>query len=175
MKKILIIVISSLLFFLFFVATFPKENGYFFLEKKMLLHQLVISNEKTKEHVFSFELRDGEVRYKKQPLFVFEQIKLMTFLFFTKLESNNIALYHKKKSVYVQLIDKVKIKHHVLNPLFIQGEANGDVGELKFNIKLKERLMKIDLKPSRLMKKEFRNYLNQMKQDAGVYYYEYRF
>ncbi|WP_164969778.1 hypothetical protein [Arcobacter sp. F2176] len=53
--------------------------------------------------------------------------------------------------------------------------GKGQMGEMRGMINLKEKIITLELEPSRLVKTDFNYLLNNWKLIKGKYYYEYQF
>ena len=68
------------------------------------------------------------------------------------------------------------MQYAVYDPMHVTIEAVGDFGTAQGEVSPTERMVRLTLQPSKLMKTRFRSTLNKLKKDeTGGYYYESRF
>ena len=85
------------LYFLFFIFTMliflPKENAYFFLEKKLFKYKVILSGEKIDEGIFDFNVNNADIFYNGIKFGKVEKITLDTYIYRNKFEINSEEEY----------------------------------------------------------------------------------
>ena len=177
LKIIASFLIYTLLFFAFVLYFLPKENLYYEAEHRLKPFDVVISDEKVSDKGFSLELSGADV-YAMDGINVahVERLNMMLLGFYNSVEIENIKLSSAAATLVPTEINRVSINYSVLNPLNITAYAVGDFGEADANVNLQERLARVTLTPSKLMRTRFKNTMKMLKKSkTGAYIYEYRF
>jgi len=176
-KKFFKFILYLVFFFAMLLFFLPKENLYYKAEELLSPMKVVISNEKVDDKGFSFEVSGADV-YAMDGIKVanVEKLELLTFLLFNKLSVENIELTSTASKFVPTHIDSVNVVYSVVDPLNVHAKAVGDFGEANATINLKERLMRAELTPSKLMKTRFKSTMRMLKKSkTGAYTYEQRF
>lgn len=176
MIKILFKFIVYVLFTLYAIVIFlPKENLFFLAEKELSKYKVVVANERVEDKYLSFNIKDYEVYYDDIFFGLGSEITLNTFLFSNSLEIKNFRISKSFQKFIPQRIDKVLVNYEITNPIEIKIEGFGEFGEIKGFVNLVERRVFIELFASKAMKKKSSSILRQMRNNKGVYTYEYKF
>lgn len=172
-------IVKYLMYGVFFMISlmlfFPKENLYFFVEKKLLEKKIVISDEQVESKLFSFIVSNADVYYKGIKFSKVKTVDIDTYLFVNSINIKKIKISDGFKSFVPQNIDNIKLKYSVLNPMIIEIISTGEFGSLSGNINVLDRTIIVYLKASNKMKNKYKNILKQMKPEEGEYTYEYKF
>ena len=175
MKKIFKFLIYIFTFFLFFLIFLPKENLYNLVEKELEKKQLIISDEKRDEKLFGLDILNAKLFFEQINISKIENISLETFILYTKIEIMNIALIDSFSQFAPSPIEKLVIKHSILNPNNFTIFANGAFGELNGTINIFNKELKVELSASKQMKNSYPKLLKYFKFENERYLYEYRF
>lgn len=172
-------IVKYLMYGVFFIISlmlfFPKENLYFFVEKKLLEKKIVISDEQVESKLFSFIVSNADVYYEGIKFSKVKTVDIDTYLFVNSINIKKIKISDGFKSFVPQNIDNIKLKYSVLNPMIIEIISTGEFGSLSGNINVLDRTIIVYLKASNKMKNKYKNILKQMKPEEGEYTYEYKF
>ena len=175
MEKIFKLFIYVVVFFTFFIIFLPKESFYYLLEKELQKQQVIISNEDKNEKLFSFDIKNADVYYQGINIGVIEKTDFTTYLFYTKINFDNVSFLDSLSSFAPTPIDNISIEHSILNINKIKIDAKGVFGELTGDLNIFARELKIELKASDKMKNSYSKLLKNMRFDNERYLYEYKF
>ncbi|RXJ98920.1 hypothetical protein CRV02_12780 [Arcobacter sp. CECT 8989] len=175
MKKVLKIILYILFFSFSFILFLPKENLYFLFEKALKKEEIIISQELIDDKLLYLKISNGNIIYKRKPYAKFESVSISTKFFFSHAKITNIFFLNKNSSKYENLIDILSINYSIINPLNITIKGIGKMGKMTGIINLKEKIITLELEPSRLVKIDFNYLFNNWKLVKGKYYYEYQF
>ncbi|WP_428025605.1 hypothetical protein [Arcobacter sp.] len=175
MKKVIKVFLYLLFFCLFLIAFLPKENFYFLFEHSLKKKEIVISQELTNDKMAYLKITNGNIIYQNRPYAKFQSANILSLLVFSSVSVDDISFLDNKNEKYEKLIEKLSIKHTLINPLHMIIKANGAMGELKGNISLLEKKITLELEASRLLRSDFNHLLKNWKLIKGKYYYEYQF
>lgn len=175
MKKIFKLFLYVVVFLAFFIIFLPKDSFYNLLEKEFEKNQIVISNEKREQNLFSFSILDAEVFYQGINVAKLNKADFSTYLFYTNVSLTNIEFLEALSSFAPTPIDKVVIEHSILDFDKINIKANGSFGELIANINIFTKEAKVELNASAKMKTSYSKILKNMKFENERYIYEYKF
>jgi len=145
---------------------------YYFLEKQFETKSIIFSNEKINAGLFDISLTGSNITYEEKKFAKVEKLKLTSYLFYNTLEIKNIEVMKKFTKKYPVKTDEFIVKYSVLNPLFVDINAQGDFGILKGKVDLVKQKITYVLKASKSMKKNYQQILRKMKQTKGEYIYE---
>lgn len=175
MKKIFKLFIYGVVFFTFFIIFLPKESFYYLLEKELQKQQVIISNEDKNEKLCSLNIKNADVFYQGINIGVIEKTNFTTYLFYTKIDFDNVSFLDSFSSFAPNPIDNVSIEYSILNINKIKINAKGVFGELSGDLNIFAKELKIELKASDKMKNLYSKLLKNMKFDNERYLYEYKF
>lgn len=174
MKKTLRLFSYFILFIFTFIVFLPKTNLYFFLEKNLKEYSVIIDNETIKEEIFSISINNGDIYFLNKKYASFDKIDISTFLFVNNISANDINLEEDTKKLFPYNILNSQIKYNIFSPTTITFDSVGDFGNVEGSFDLISQTLFITLKPSNEFQKKSREYLINMKNDKGVYTYEYK-
>lgn len=157
------------------VVFLPKENLYYFLEKKLYEKKIILSNETINEKAFSFSIKNSDIFYNDIKFSKVKEIDITLFLFFNKVKIDNIKILDDFKDFIPQNIDIIELEYSILDPLIIKIHSIGEFGKINGTVNLFERIINLDLSASNKMKNKYETILKQMKLVKGSYKYEYKF
>lgn len=171
-KKLTLFLAYAAIFILALIAFMPKESVYFFAEQKLKEFDIVISDETSKDKLFSFEI-DNAVLFAQN----IEAAKIfktdVTLLgVYNSIEAKQIALASIVETFLPSNIEELKIVYTLVNPLEVSLWAQGDFGELKGVLSLLDQKILVTLKPSKIMLSKYKTTLKEFKKQAnGEYIY----
>ncbi len=163
-----------LFLFTFLVALFffmPKENLYYYLEKELQKHNIIISNEKISTTPVSLKIVHADVSAQGIPIAYITEAKFTTYLFYNTLSLNSIELKNIAKDFIQSDIEEILLKENITNPFYISVDITGEFGKAKGYIDLKKRLLHLDV----TLQKEIPAIRSYLQQSDKGWYYEYKF
>ncbi len=154
----------------------PKINLYYQLDHLIKPYGVILSGEEIEDKRLWLSIKDGVLFYQQIESAKIETIDVMLFVLYDQIRVENIRLSSTLEGFLPPEIEHITLRYSVLDPLKVTLEGVGDFGELSGELLLRERSMKVTLKPSTLMTKRFASTLKTLKRDnTGGYYYESRF
>jgi len=164
-------------YFVFFLVALvffsPKEALYHQLEQKIKSFGIVVSQETLSDNGFSFEIDNAQIFVKKIPSVNIEYFKLSLFGLYNGVEVQKVELAKALKSFAPTKIEFIEVNHSILNPLHIMANAKGEFGDAKVDVDILERKLILHLQPSKLMFKNYKSTLRNLKKlKPGGYLYE---
>lgn len=175
MKFLLKILAVVILFFISFIVFLPKQGMYNLIEEKLFEKNVIISGELVKEKSFGLKLTGAEIYYDGINTAFLKKLNLRSYLFYSKLEVYDLRISKSFENMLPSKILNIDARHSVLKPNVMKISANGDFGSFKGELKIFEKVLVGELKPSDIMKSRYRNILREFKLVEGKYLYEYKF
>lgn len=165
------------LFFMFALMYFtPKDSIYFFLEKKLQEHDVIISKEKVSDKGFILSLEDADITYKSIESATIDKTNIKLFALYNSINIEGITLSSTAKSFAPLKIESVDAVYFVLNPLNATLHAIGEFGELDAEFDITKYSLHLKLKPSKVMLKNHRSTLRNLKKTKnGEFVYDKTF
>jgi len=157
MKKVLIFLVGFLLGIILFA---PKENLYFTLQH-YLAKQNIYINSDINSNIVKLSLKEGTIYYNKMDVIKFKEINSYLFLFFDKIEANNLKL-----NIGNYVVTNAKLIYQIFNPTKISIIGDSNFGKIDGKIDLLKRDIKIYIK---LTNNNLKSFLRKDKK--GYYYY----
>lgn len=165
-----------LIFFIFALLYFaPKELGYNLLEKELAKKSVIISDEIRQESLFGLELNQANIYFEKINIAKLNELNINTYLFSTSLNVQEIVLLDSLKSMFPSKIDTININHSILEFDKINISSKGDFGSIVGQADLINRVLKLNLTPSKLMRSKYSSFLRRFRNTKEGFIYEYRF
>jgi hypothetical protein len=192
-KKLFIIIAYLVVFASSFIVFLPKENLYYFLEKKLLEQKIIIDNETLEDKGFYLNIENPTLYFDGILILKCMQVDIKPWIVYNNIEIKNIRLASNiatiippnLKPIIPRSIDSIRIYHLFYNPTKIYFKINSDFGDVKgfLNIldktiifkstnKLGDLKAKIDLskhrgvlnlKPSKIAKTKYKSILYRFK------------
>jgi len=163
----LLFFIGMLLFFL------PKENLFYLLEQELSQKEIFISHESIKERSFGLQLKHATISYEGIEAAAIKKTDVVFLLFYNEVTLNNIELSSLVSNYWPQKIALCKVNYSLLHPLLIKAVAKGLFGEIDAEYALDKGELKVLLRPSKLLLKNYRSSLRYFKKlKNGEYSYE---
>ncbi|UTJ05763.1 hypothetical protein [Arcobacter roscoffensis] len=175
MKKIL----KSLVYVIFFIfismVLLPKQELFYFLEKKIEEKNIVISNEQFENKILGFDLKYSDIYFEQINVANVEKLSINTYLFYNQVSIKNVRLLDSFKSMFPTPLTNIYLTYSILDYENVQIEADGIFGKLYGSINIFDRKAIVYLEATSSMKNSYSNVLRQMKFKDGRYVYEYKF
>lgn len=163
----------SLFFILVLMYFMPKVNTYYLLEQELKKYDVVVNSEQAKDTGFALNIKDSSIFVKSTQSANVEDIKIRVFVLYNKIKIKNIKFSKTMKSFIPLHVDRISIKHSILNPLIVNIDGVGKLGEFEGKFHLLDRNLYISLKPSKIMLQKYKSTLKKFKKsENGSYIYE---
>jgi len=143
---------SFILFILIWMAILifmPKKAFYYKLEEALAKHEILFNEAHIDEGLFSLNLKQVTVYFKGMNIATIEEVKLVTFLFYSAIELKSIDIEDSLKTMVPQKTKKALAVHSILSPLDVFVEAQGSFGEMVGSIDLNKRKVYLDFNESK--------------------------
>lgn len=175
MKKIL----KSLVYVIFFIfismVLLPKQELFYFSEKKLEEKNIVISNEQFENKILGFDLKYSDIYFEQINVANVEKLSIDTYLFYNQVSIKNVRLLDSFKSMFPTPLTNIYLTYSILDYENVQIKADGIFGKLYGSINIFDRKAIVYLEATSSMKNSYSNVLRQMKFKDGRYVYEYKF
>lgn len=175
MKTIFKLVIYFIVFLLSLLILLPKQGAYNLLEKELAKKDVVISDEIRDEKLFTLNIIDSKLYYQGIEVANTSNVSISSFLIFSEIKIKDVKLLDSLKTMAPSPISNLSIEHSVLEYDKINIKGDGLFGELLGHIDLINRIVSIELIPSKTMKNSYSKLLRNFKLKDGRYMYEYKF
>ena len=142
----------------------PKQELYYLLEQKLKEKNIIISNETVTDTWFGLNIKNADIYAKGVKMANIADAQLNIFFFYNTLNIENIKI-----EVSPQVVNELKVKYSVVDPLHISIDGLGSFGTASGAVALKESLVHIDFPVAKdidMIKKFLK------KDKAGGWYYE---
>ncbi len=154
----------------------PKISIYYFLESQLKNYDVIISSETLADNGFSLNIKSANVIVKTIESATVENLNILILGLYNSVEVENIELSSVAASMIPTKVSTLTIKHQLYDPLHINVNAVGEFGEVKVLLNILERSLHLELIPSTLMKKEYKNTLQNLeKSENGEFTYDKTF
>jgi len=162
-----------LLFTIALIYFIPKVSVYYFLEQKLKSHSVIISNEDVIDSGFSLNISDAIISLKSVDSAKISNVDIKIFALYNTIDVKDITLSSVAESFVPIYVKNVNIQYSIFDPLNIIAVSSGDFGEAYANINIIDRVLHLNLKPSKSMLKDYKNTLKILKKsENGEYIYE---
>lgn len=158
--------IGALIFFA------PKLGMYYFLENELKSYDVIISGETLEDTGMSLSIKDGQIFVKSIESATIKECELTFLLFYNSINAKEITLSQSAKSFLPLKIEELSIHYTLFNPLHVNAYAIGEFGTAEVHVDILQRTAHVDLVPSEIMSKEYKNSLREFKksEDGGFTY-----
>lgn len=158
--------VTALIFFA------PKLGMYYFLENELKSYDVIISGETLEDEGMSLNIKDGQIFVKSIESATIKECELTFLLFYNSINAKEITLSQSAKSFLPLKIEELSVRYTLLNPLYIKVYAVGEFGSATAHVDILQRTAHVDLVPSEIMNKEYKNSLREFKksEDGGFTY-----
>jgi len=172
--------INIFVYFLFFIVALmyftPKSSIYFFLETQLKEYEAVISREEVVDSGFILDIKHANVSLKSISSANISRTTLKIFILYNSIDLQEVILSSTAKSFVPLHLDSVHIVHSILNPLNVIVHSVGEFGEIEAKFNIVDRTFHLNLKPSKIMLKDYKNTLkNLSKTENGEFTYDKTF
>ena len=157
MKKFFIFLLGLFIGIIFFM---PKDNLYY-TAQKFLSKENIYINSSIKSGI-NLDLTNGKVYQNGIDFLDFKEIKVLPFLFFNKIEANNINI-----NLQSLKINKLNITYSIINPLKVYISGTSNFGKIEGNINLIKKYIKVYI--LNLTNNNIKSFLRKDKK--GYFYY----
>jgi hypothetical protein len=154
-----------------FIAFMPKEQLYYFAERKLSEQNIVISQEEINTKFGALIVKHGVVNFQGIDVAQFNKAKILPLLFVNRATIENIEFLNIAKNFINFDIEALKLNHTILKPFIINLTAFGGFGSAEGFIDLKKRLIRIDITEA----KNINSIKRFLKKGDKGWYYESRF
>lgn len=175
MKILIKISFYFIVFILCLFVFLPKEGLYNYAQKELLKHKVIISNEKIKSDIFTFNLSEFDLYFENIKIAKVDSMKLNSFIIFNGLEINNIEFLDSFEKILPTPIEKIKLKYSLDDFKNIKIDANSVYGKLNGDINIFEKKIFLEFLANEKMKREYSKVLRNMKFVEGKYIYEFKY
>jgi len=150
----------------------PKVALYYFAEMQLKPMSVIINDEKVIDNGFSLSIKDATITFKAIESATITNIDLSIFGVYNKVNIQGVTLASSAASLVPTEVKSIEIYYHLFNPFNITATAVGGFGEAQAQVDILEKALQVDLQPSKLMNKDYRSTLKNLKKtkDGG---YEY--
>lgn len=150
----------------------PKSSVYYLLEENLKKLDVVISNEKLEESLFTLSIENANISTKGIDSAIVSKSDITLLLFYDKLTFSDIKLSSIVETYLPSKIKSLEISYSILSPLSVEISAEGDFGKASASVLLLKRSVKAILKPSKKMFSHYRRSLRFFKKEKdGEYTY----
>ncbi len=177
MVKKIFLFFAYLLFFIAALIYFaPKSSIYYFLETQLKEYEVVVSSEEVLDRGFIFEITHANLSVKSIRSANITKTDIKIFALYNSIDIEGVTLSSTAKSFVPLHIENIHIEYSILDPLRVVGYAVGGFGEIDALFSIVEMALHLDLKPSKIMLKNHRNTLRNLKKDEnGGFVYDKAF
>jgi hypothetical protein len=162
------------LFFLLALFYFtPKVSVYYFLETLLAPHAVVISSEEAVDRGFTLQINHANISVKGIESANIGVIDVKIFALYNAIDFKDITLSSAAQSFIPLHVETATLKYTILDPLNVVAKIKGEFGEANVTFNILEKALHLELIPSDLMLKEYKNSLQNMsKNENGEYVYD---
>ncbi|MEA3352811.1 MAG: hypothetical protein U9Q33_03200 [Campylobacterota bacterium] len=182
MKKIFKFILYILFFLISLTILLPKENIYYFVNKKLNEQKIVLNQSGINDEKVSLNIKDITVMYDNIEVSNIDTIKLDTFLLFNSLNIKGINIDSSMTRYVPKKIDNISARYSVLNPLKVIFKGSFELGVCNGYVDLLNRIIKIDIEVSQSFSKKYKHMVKYLKKEKiqkdsklARYSYEYQY
>jgi hypothetical protein len=151
----------------------PKVNLYHFAETELKPFGIILSHEKARDSGLSLKIEDSSLSVKKIPSANIANIEIKLWGLYNDVSVEGVVLSNAVKSFAPTKIKTINLNYNIFNPLEITAYADGAFGIARGTLSVLERKIHIDLEPSKIMKKNYKSTLRNLKRvKGGGYVYD---
>jgi len=163
-------------YIVFFILAFmyftPKVALYYYGETRLKEQGVIISQESAIDNGLTLSIKDASLSFKAIESANIKDLNIAIFGIFNKISLKDIKLASTASDFLPTDIKSVDVSYALYDPLHVSANAEGDFGEAELDIDLLDRKLFLILKPSKVMSKDYRSTLRNLRKskDGG---YEY--
>jgi hypothetical protein len=165
-KKLLIILISIWIAIIVFM---PKKELYYLLEHQIVKYNVKLNEKTITDTLFGLDLNKVDVYMSGINLAQISNIKFITFLFYNKVNLNQLKIDNSLKSVVPLNIKDINITYSIVSPMQLDISADGDFGEVKGYLDI-NRTIHLDF----IKVGNIKSLKKELKKNKNGWYYENR-
>jgi hypothetical protein len=147
----------------------PKQELYYFLEKKLKENDIVISNETVTDRWYGVDISDADLYVKGINMAKIEKLSFNFFFVYTNLLVKKIKVDKSLRNMAPESIENVDVQWSIIDPLHVKVKGVGSFGTMDGSVALLDRNVKI-LFPVAKDINSFKKFLR--KDPKGGWYYE---
>lgn len=164
-------------YFLFFTLAMmyftPKVSVYYYLEQKLNSYSVIVSKEDVTDNGLGLSIKDAVVSLKGVDSATIADIEINLFTVYNTIDFRDITLSSVAASFLPLHVKSVNIKYSILDPLNIKAVSVGEFGEADASFNIIDKVFHLNLKPSKIMLKDYKSTLKSLKiSENGEYIYE---
>lgn len=161
------------LFFIFALMVFiPKTSIYYLLEEKLNKFEVVISDERLTENIFSLGVKDLTLNVKGIESATAKEAEILLLGLYNRVAIKDIAFSPLLETYFPLNVEELELSYTPLNPLVIKAEGNGLFGDIHASFNLVDNNLSLILTPTNMMLKKYKKSLKQFKKSKkGEYIY----
>ncbi|MBU0720377.1 hypothetical protein KJ877_03475 [bacterium] len=177
MVRRIFVFFAYLFFFLLALMYFtPKLSVYYFLEEQIKPFGVVISRESLTDKGLTLKIEHASISAKSIESANIAEIDIGIFGLYNSAEFQDIKLSSAAGAFVPLKIQNAKIVHSVLDPLHVNAQALGEFGEAAVSFDIMQKAVRLVLKPSALMLRNYQSTLRNLKKsENGEYVYDKNF
>ena len=158
------------------IVFLPKEEVYYFLEKKLEEKNVVISDEKINSGFNSIKLNKAKIYYKGLHTSNIDKLTFNTYLFFNQINIESIETSEYLNDTLPSNFKNIKLTYSLIN----FDEISIEIDEESFQIIGVYKIAKNKLNLELILKDDLKNIksnklIKYFSNVDGKYYYEYKF
>ena len=175
-RKSIVFLVLAIAFLMMFVFFLPKKNIVYLAQRELQHSNIIFDFRSLKEKSYSVDMEDMTFYIDGVDLFTCKKVSLQTYLFYNKMEMQDIVLSDLAKEFLPLHVKQLQISYALYNPLKPVFFANGEFGEVKGFADLLKRKVFVVVYPSQYMKTHYQKsmrYLYHTQKGEFVYEYSY--
>ena len=126
----------------------PKENLYFYLEKQLEKHHIVLSDEKLEEKAFGLNIKDTSIYYNKTSIAKINTINISSLVFNNTITIDKINVDDSFKAFIPTKFENININYSLVDPLNINIKGDTKLGLVNGTFNLLEQKLTLILNNS---------------------------
>jgi len=158
---------------LFFILLFlPKENIYYFVEKKLFENKIILNEKNIKEGLFGLNVDDIDIFYDSTNIMKAEKLNLFFTIFYNRVMIKDIRAQKSFQNFMSEKIDTISLRHAIFYPTKVWINIRGEFGQINGNYNIKNKNVHLELKPQENFEKKYPFLRINFKDIEGKLIYE---
>lgn len=163
-------------FFVWIVIAFlPKSNLFYLAENYLKEQKIIFNNEELSDYLGMFDIKNSEIFYDGLHVGNIEKISFIPAIFYNSIALKNANFTDSMKQFVPKNISSLHVRHTLFYPIMIFIRAEGNFGEIKGDINLYKKSVKLVLSPTPSFAKNYPAIASQLKKQEDKYIYETTF
>ncbi len=162
-KKIALFFAYSIFFILALMYFTPKSSIYYLLETELKKHDAILSFEEVVDSGFSLKIKHANLSVKSMSSANIDEATIKIFAIYNSINIEEITLSSTAKPFVPLRVQSADIVYSIFSPLNIYAHSVGEFGEVDAIVNILDNSLHLELKPSKLMLKEFKNTLQNLE------------